>query len=372
MSMDQKNFEADIRPSYQNNKPLYDQWVEAQNIPVIREFYIEDLRTVALKPWASKGGNGAILNLIGTGDVNDGYISEIPRGQSLRPQRVMYEELIFVLEGHGSTSVWNDDGKKVTFEWAPGSLFSPPLNTWRQHFNGSGNKPARFLGVTSAPPLMNLFRDLDFIFNTPFSFKDRFNAADPESFSGKGKTWMARNRPVWESNFIPDVRALEVFAWKERGGGGANIMIELSENCMSAHISEFPVGTYKKAHRHGAGAHVVIIGGEGYSLMWPEGEQPKRFDWRDGSVVVPPEDWFHQHFNTGATPARYLALKARGRKHTRPWGSKVYAVDEGTEDGGDQIEYEYEDPSIRRMFEEALAKNGVTCRMAPVVTKKSA
>ena len=95
----------------------------------------------------------------------------------------------------------------------------------------------------------------------------------------------------------------------------------MSENCMTAHISEFPVGTYKKAHRHGAGAHVVIIGGEGYSLMWPEGEEPKRFDWNDGSVVVPPEEWFHQHFNTGAKPARYLALK-RGAASIRALGAR--------------------------------------------------
>jgi quercetin dioxygenase-like cupin family protein len=210
-NMDQKNFERDVRPLY-NNKPLYEQWVEAQNIPVIREFYIEDLRTVTLAPWASKGGNGAILNLIGTGDVNDGYVTEIPAGESLKPQRVMYEELIYVVEGHGSTCVWNEENRKVTFEWGPGSLFSPPLNTWRQHFNGSGDKPARFLGVTSAPPLMNLFRNLDFIFNNPFPFSDRFDA-DPESFSGQGKQWMAKNRPVWESNFVPDVRSLEVFAW---------------------------------------------------------------------------------------------------------------------------------------------------------------
>jgi hypothetical protein len=283
----------------------------------------------------------------------------------------MYEELIYVVEGHGSTSVWNDEKKKVTFEWGPGSLFSPPLNTWRQHFNGSGDKPARFLGVTSAPPLMNLFRNLDFMFNNPFSFNDRFDP-DSDKFSGKGQKWMAKNRPVWESNFIPDVRKLEVFAWKERGAGGGNIMIELSENCMSAHISEFPVGTYKKAHRHGAGAHVVIIGGQGYSLMWPEGEPIKRFDWHDGSVVVPPENWFHQHFNTGATPARYLALKARGRKHTRPWGSKVYAVDQSAAAGGDQIEYEDEDSMVRRMFEEELAKNGVKSRMPPLAAKASA
>jgi hypothetical protein len=103
--------------------------------------------------------------------------------------------------------------------------------------------------------------------------------------------------------------------------------------------------------------------------MWPEGGDPKRFDWHDGSVVVPPEDWFHQHFNTGAKPARYLALKARGRKHTRPWGSKIYDVDQSTAGGGDQIEYEDEDPKIRQMFEEELAKNGVKSRMPPLAAK---
>jgi quercetin dioxygenase-like cupin family protein len=369
--MDQKQFEADVRPLYNNGKTLYDQWVEAQNIPIIHEFYLEDLRDVKLAPWDFKGGNGAILDLIGTGDIIAGYIAEIPAGQRFKPERAMYEEVIFVIEGHGSTSVWNDEKQKVTFEWGPGSLFSPPLNTWRQHFNGSGEKPARLLSVNLAPPIMNTFRNLDFVFNNPFSFNDRFSP-DPESFSGKPKTWMAGNRPVWESNFIPDVRTLEVFSWKERGAGGGNIMIELAENCMSAHISEFPVGTYKKAHRHGPGAHVVIIGGKGYSLMWPEGSEPQRFDWHDGSVVVPPEDWFHQHFNTGATPARYLAIKAGGRKHTRPWGAKFYAVDESTASGGDQIEYEYEDPAIRRTFEQELAKNGVVCRMPPVAAKKSA
>jgi oxalate decarboxylase/phosphoglucose isomerase-like protein (cupin superfamily) len=352
--MDQMTAKAVLGPSYQPGKPLYEQWLAAQNIPVIRDFYIRDLRSVPLK-----GGNGAILNLIGTGDVNDAYISEIPPGQSLKPLRAMFEEIIFVLEGHGSTSLWNDDGRKITFEWQAGSLFSPPLITWRQHFNGSGGKPARLFAVTSAPPLMNLFRDVEFIFNCPFSFANRF-AADPETFSGAGKEWLTKNRPVWESNFIPDVNALKRFPHPERGAGAGNVKIELSDNCMSAHISEFPVGSYKKAHRHCAGAHVVIVAGQGYSLMWAPGEQPKRFDWHPGSIVVPPEDWFHQHFNTGTTPARYLAIKPVGHKHARPPGWKVYDA------ASDQIEYEDEAPFIRRMFEEELAKNSVACRMPPV------
>jgi oxalate decarboxylase/phosphoglucose isomerase-like protein (cupin superfamily) len=121
------------------------------------------------------------------------------------------------------------------------------------------------------------------------------------------------------------------------------------------------VGTYKKAHRHGPGAHVVIIGGSGYSLMWPEGSPIRRFDWHEGSVIVPPEMWFHQHFNAGTTPARYLALRWGSKKHRF---RKRYGIDKSVKEGGDQIEYQDEDPSVREMFEQALARHGLESQMA--------
>ena len=348
----------------------YQKWVESQGIPIIRDFYIEDLRKVELGPWAWKGVRGAYLNLIGTGDVNDAYICEIPPGKSVNPQRLLFEEMIYVVEGNGATTVWNDENHKVTFEWQAGSLFSCPVNTWREHFNGSGVQPARLMAVTSAPPLFTLFRDVDFVTNNPFVFKNRFDA-DPESFSGKSESYKVKGRTVLDTNFMPDVRKQQLFSWNERGAGGSNIMIDMAENSMGGHISEFPVGTYKKAHRHGPGAHVIIIGGEGYSLVWPEGEAPKRYDWHDGSAIVPPEDWFHQHFNTGKEPARYLALRAAGRKFPRPWG-KSYGVDESVKNGGDQIEYEDEDPQIRQTFERELAKQGLVCRQPPVTGVRAA
>ncbi len=122
------------------------------------------------------------------------------------------------------------------------------------------------------------------------------------------------------------------------------------------------MGTYKKAHRHQSGAHVIILSGEGYTLIWKEGNPNQRYDWKIGSMIVPPEMWFHQHFNVGKEPDRYLALHGRmSRKYKS--GLKVWKVDKNIKEGGDQIEYEDEDPMIQKMFEEELAKRGIQSQM---------
>ncbi len=354
-------------------KTNYEKWVEAEGLPILKTFFVEDIRTVKLEPWQRKGGAGAFLQMEGAGQVNNCYVCEIPPGKSLKPQRQLFEESIYVVSGQGAATVWNDEHKKQTFEWQTGSLFSPPLNTWHQLFNGSGSEPARYLAVTTAPTMINLLHNLDFIFHNDFAFKDRFDGRD-EYFSGKGTLYggeydgfrFAGN--AWETNFVPDVRSFKLLEYNVRGAGGKNIKFELSENTTACHISEFPVGTYKKAHRHGPGAHVIILGGEGYSLIWPEAEPIKKYDWREGSMVVPPDSWWHQHFNTGKEPARYLALRSFGSKKHRGAGKKY----KGTVDrklGGDQIEYDDEDPIVRKMFEEALEKNGLESRMAGFYNK---
>jgi len=343
---------------------FYKEWVARQGIPVIEGYFIDDVNAVRLEPWEEKGGRGAFINLIGTGDSNDAYICEVPPGRSLKPERHMYEEMIFVLKGSGATTVWVDGSPKQTFEWQEGSLFAPPLNAWHQIHNGRGEAPARFLAVTSAPLVINLYHSFDFVFNNPFVFRDRYQPA-ADFFSAEGKLYHHR---IWESNFVPDVRSFTLLEWKERGG--ANVRFELSDNTMGAHVSEFSVGSYKKAHRHGPGAHIIILSGKGYTLMWPDGGEKLRFDWKAGSMVVPPEMWWHQHFNTGSAPARYLALR---------WGSKKYQfqlaqneeMEKDRREGGDQIEYEDEDPEVRQWFDEGLAREGVENRMGVGIGKRS-
>ena len=146
-------------------KSPYEEWQKTEGIPIIRGHSIDDLKTAQLGPWARNGGRGAFVNFEGTELSADAYICEIPPGGSLNPERHMFEELIFVLQGRGATTIWTKDDRKQTFEWGEGSLFSPPLNVWHQIFNGQGNKPVRYISITNAPLLINLFHNMDFIFN---------------------------------------------------------------------------------------------------------------------------------------------------------------------------------------------------------------
>lgn len=334
----------------------YTQWVRDEGLEIISAHYVPDLRTVELKPWERRGGAGVFINHDASRTSNDCYVCEIPAGGALAPQRQLYEEMILVLDGQGSTTVWNDAGDRVSFEWGSGALFAIPLNTWHQHFNGSGRKPARFVAVTNLPPVINLYEDVDFIFGTAHDFTGRF-AGEPDYFSAKGE----QKGLLLETNFVADAVNLPLIEAKERGAGGGHIRFAMARGSMNSHISQFPTATYKKAHRHGPGAHVIILSGEGYSLMWPEGEEPKRYDWQPGTMVVPPNMWFHQHFNTGTEPARYLAFKHEVVSVRNAQGVPKAWISQRV--GGDQIDYADEPETVRTQFAEALAARGMTPRM---------
>ena len=334
----------------------YTRWVRGEGLDIISSMYVPDLHKVELRPWPRRGGRAGFLHHDASRTSNDCYVCEIPAGKSLAPQRQLYEEMIYVLDGRGSTAVWNKAGKRISFEWQAGAIFAIPLNAWHQHFNGSGRVAARYVAVTNAPVIINAFGDLDFVFNTDYDFKERFDG-EPEYFANKGE----QKGLLLDTNFVADAVNLPLFAAKERGAGGGHTRFSMARGAMNSHISQFPVGTYKKAHAHGPGAHVIVLSGEGFSLMWPEGEEPKRYDWREGAMIVPPNLWFHQHFNTGTTPARYLAFKAEGVAIRNAQGVPKAWISRRL--GGDQIDYADERPEIRGWFSEALAKHGLKPNM---------
>lgn len=336
----------------------YTRFIAAEGLEIANGIYVPSLHEIALKPWARRGGNAVFLNHDASRTTNDCYVMEIPAGGKLAPHRQLFEETVLILSGRGSTQVSDGKGNTISFEWGPGAIFGIPLNATHQHFNGSGSEPARYVAVTNMPPLMNVFEDPEFIFNTPYDFAGRFSG-EPDYFAESKKT----DGLLLETNFVADAVNLPLIEARERGAGGGHIRFQLAKCSMNSHISQFPVGTYKKCHRHGPGAHVIILSGEGYSLMWPEGEEPKRYDWKPGSMIVPPNMWWHQHFNTGTAPARYLAFKYEGVAIRNAQGVPKAWI--STRIGGDQIDYADESAEVRTMFADALSRHGLESNMDP-------
>jgi mannose-6-phosphate isomerase-like protein (cupin superfamily) len=344
----------------------YAEWLEKEGVRVYEEFYFPSLAKIELGPWPRKGGKGAVVHIANRHMPNDCHIVEITPGGKSEPEHHMYELTIYVVSGRGATTIWQDkkdEKRKQSFEWHAGSLFSIPLNASYQNFNGSGNEPARYIAVTNAPPMMRLFRDNEFIFNSDYLFRSRYSGEE-DYFSGKGKLFKRR---IWESNFIANAPDMLLYGWKERGAGGINAMLEMANNNTKSHISEFPIGTYKKAHRHGPGAHLVLLSGTGgYSLIWTKDDRSDmiKCDWQLGSMVtVPSDNCYHQHFNSGTTRARYLALRPGDMGLNSPRAGGGEYADRSMKEGGWQIEYEDEDREIHKIFEKDLAEHGAKCKM---------
>jgi len=368
----------------QTNVNPYIEWRAGEGIPIITDYSIANLRAVDVKPWKRMNASGSYIDLKGGEGVNDGYICEIAPHSKTSAQRYLFEEVVYILSGEGETVI-RSGGHEQTLKWKAGSVIGPPLNAWRQHVN-TGSQPARFLAITNAPVVIDLFHNTEFVFNNDHVFRDRYNG-DPSFFGASSDKLHHKQTSAeeseqsggvytWDSGFVPDARAIGLKVSRERGAANSRIELQLSDNTMQAHISEFEVGTYKKAHRHGPGSHVVMLNGTGYTLMWKgspkfsDAPDHVRVDFTEASLFVPPDGWFHQHFNTGQNPARYLAATwgGDGKWFMRALGGggRTHRLGKTSiRKGGNLIEYEDEDPAIREIFEAELRKNGVESRMKP-------
>jgi len=342
----------------------YLEWVQREGLPVVEDFGV-DLLAVETAPWARLGAEAAFVNLKGRGDFINIVVIDLAPGGSTESQKHLYEEVVYVLSGRGSTTIESADGIVHSFEWGPKSLFALPLNSRYRHFNASGSEPVRLASTTSAPITLNLFHNEEFVFDNPWAFDERVGSK--KHFSGEGDLIPMRpGRHMWETNFVPDLASFELKQWSARGAGGGNMAFVLADGTMHAHVSEMPVGTYKKGHRHGADFHIYAVTGHGYSLLWYEGDEDfHRVDWRHGVVFAPPDRMFHQHFNTSPDPARYLAVAFGGLRYpfTEDKRKTFLGVDVSLKEGGRQIEYEDQHPSIHELFLQELAKTGVELRM---------
>jgi len=284
--------------------------------------------------------------------VCEARITEIAPGDTIKPVKLGVGELVYVLDGGGIATVWAGGGEKKVFEFQKHSLFYIPRNCHAQFSNSRGDRPTRLLNYNHLPVAMSVIGDVDYFFNSPLEepenlYKEEFysEAKLVETVIPGGKRGQGAS---WHGNFFPDMRAWDkLVPFWGRGAGGHRVGIKFPGGEMDCHMSVFDPQLYKKAHKHGPGRVIVIPTGVGYSCLWPAGpdgyKQAVFCHWSEGSIFVPVDNWYHQHFNTGHEEARYLALHAMPQ-----FGGNPYRH---------QIEYPYEEQWVREYFENELAKN---------------
>ena len=357
----------------------YEAYVEQQGTPYeVGEVGYYDLRDMPLGKWDRMNAEGAFFQLSGTGGLQGTYVIQVPGSSATASEKHVYEEVFYVLEGRGTTEIWADgQSKPHVFEWQPGSLFSPPMNANHRLVNATSS-PALLLGVTNAPPVFAIYGSQEFIFNNPHQFTDRYDGSSDFFKEQALGTNPINGRALNKGNILPDTIHSEVPLDGQRGEGHRAYFWNMSGNKFMGFVSEYPSGGYTTSHAHASGPMILCLSGKGYSITWPReagttpwqngmGHLVKRQDYKAGGIVSAApgdENWFHGHFGASPDPLRVIAfLGGHPRKTVGLPGEVRIQQNEDIKAGGRTIEYRDEDPMVRQMFEEQLAKVGAKFSM---------
>jgi mannose-6-phosphate isomerase-like protein (cupin superfamily) len=356
----------------------YEVFKEEQGLPIITGVGIPDLSGLKFGKWERRGGRGCFIDFDGMEGVTGMYAIEVPSGGAINPEKHLYEEMLYVTEGRGTTEVWKEgSSKKQVFEWQKGSLFSIPMNAWYRLVNASSS-PAVLVSLNNGPFIMDFFHNPKFVFENTWDFDDRYDGSDDYFKEKPVETNPWNGRPIRYTNVVHDLPTCDLpnDIDDQRAPGFKIFWLEMSDNILNAHVAEVMSGRYSKAHSHFAGAVLIMLAGKGYSITWPSeygtrpwenglGDFVKRQDYTPGGMASPGTGWFHAHLSTGKEPLRMLALRYGSAKFSAGF---IEAHTKGNSNldikkGGRTIMYRDEDPQIRKDYIAALKANGIEFQM---------
>src|SRR6476469_9635722 len=134
----------------------YATWAANEGVPITEDFGV-DLLTVPTAPWARFGVDGGIVHLKGRGDFVSIFVLDLAPGANSSPQKHLFEEVVYVLSGHGNTAIETSDGRER----------------------------ARLASTNNLALMLNLFHNESFVFDNGYAFPERQGAA--KYFSGEGE-----------------------------------------------------------------------------------------------------------------------------------------------------------------------------------------
>lgn len=74
----------------------YDEWMEAQGLPIHGGYFVPDVRTIELGFWQERGCDSAFIQLVGQQGVSEARITEVKPGEVLPPYKMAVDEVVYV------------------------------------------------------------------------------------------------------------------------------------------------------------------------------------------------------------------------------------------------------------------------------------
>ncbi len=286
------------------------------------------------------------------------------------PQKHIFEEVFYVIDGHGSTQVETYEGKKHTFEWGPKSLFALPLNCRYQHFNGSGTQRARLYSCNNLPLVINLYR------NDAFRVPERREIPRARRQVG---LLLRRRRTDPEDPGPPHVG--NQLRARPRGLRTAEVG-QARRRRLQHHVRRWPTARCTPTSRRcrSAPTRRATATAPTSTSCAPRAKATRccgttsRRTWCASTGITASSSRRPTACSTStSTPAR-----SRPAISPSPWAACAIptlaekravwlGMDVSVRDGGKQIEYEDQNPKVHPMYLEALAKHGAKSKMGKFV-----
>jgi len=114
--------------------------------PPVCGLVAHDLYNIPLikRPWRNNKG---LWFELADNRVLSTHLAELaPGGHSVR-HRHTTEAVIYIVKGRGYSIINYEGEPEQRIDWQEGSLFSPPVWAWHQHFNADPHETARYLAI---------------------------------------------------------------------------------------------------------------------------------------------------------------------------------------------------------------------------------
>jgi len=222
----------------------------------------------------------------------DARVIELPPGQLTSTHRHLHDAVIFVIEGHGVTTV---DG--APYEWAPWDALHTPAWSWHRHQNPDPARPARLLAITDWPLLRALglpwiedvgLKDPPLDVGRDLTIHGVGLYEEELAQAGRAQAERAAGRKITRFKDL-------TFRVSPRGTR-TTLLVDRSLGFRTSGLSmamfEIPPGKAQARHRHPGEAILYIVDGKGYSLI-----DDTRCDWETGDAVLVNRYCWHQHVN---------------------------------------------------------------------------